>query len=368
MESGNLSNTPDKLEIIATIMSEIHYDAVGVGTYDLQLGDTFSQKTDGKLKVLDASPTAARSAAPYVIKRVDGVKVGIVSFGFVRPGQNDFAVRRSFYGAYKAAREGSDILILLDQGNWANNDWLARNGARFGAPDLVVGGTAKMGLQQEETVGRTHIVPTAYQGRYVGICDVDIVPGQEPKITSRRVLLDAAVPEDPVIAQRVKAAIYPNQGKVVLANNTASQQTNRSTQPPIAPGPYYPSLICRSCHSKYYDDWAASKHGKAIKTLVDEEKMVPECLACHSEKFRRTASNLIDTSGVGGVECASCHMNAIPHGNERINMTAKAKVSPTVCLTCHTKDRSPNYNETTYFSAVGHPSLKNIQTSANPAK
>ena len=368
MESGNLSNTSDKLDIIASVMSEFHYDAVGVGTHDLQLGDAFTRTTDGKLKVLDASPLAAKSAVPYIIKRVGGVKVGIISFGFARSGQNDFVIRKSFYGAYKAAREGSDILILLDQANWASNDWLQRNAARFGAPDLVVGGSMKMGMQQEEMVGKTHVVPTGYQGKYVGVCDVEIVPGQEPKITTRKVLLDAAVPEDPVVAQRVKAALYPNQGKVVLANNPASQQANGSTQPPIAPGPYYPSLACRPCHSKFYDDWAASKHGKAIKTLADETKMVPECLECHSEKFRRTASNLIDTSGAGGVECASCHMNAIPHGNERKNMTVKAKVSPTVCLTCHTKDRSPNYKEATYFSAVSHSLLKDTQTSANPAK
>ncbi|MCL5104983.1 MAG: hypothetical protein M1133_12835 [Armatimonadetes bacterium] len=353
MESGNLSNAPDKLDIIASIMSELHYDAVGLGMYDLQLGDTYYQKIDKKLKVLDAAPGAAKSSMPYMIRNVDGVRVGIISFGGVRPGLDDFAVRRSFYGAYKAARDGSDILILLDQANWTNKDWLERNLNRLGAPDVVIGGAAKMGMLQDEVIGKTHIVPTSYQGKCIGVCDVEVTPGQEPKIATRKITLDTSIVEDPILVDRIRRVLYPNQARVA-SMPVASQGAQKVIQP-VAPGQYYPSIVCRTCHSTQYDDWAKTKHAKAIKTLADEGKMVSECLTCHSEKYRRSGSLLIDTSGPGGVDCATCHMNAIPHGAERKNVTGRTKVAPMVCLECHTKDRSPNYNPQTYFPMVTHP-------------
>ena len=37
---------------------------------------------------------------------------------------------------------------------------------------------------------------------------------------------------------------------------------------------------------------------------------------------------------------------------ERRNAPLKVPVSKSVCLTCHTKDRSPDYNVKTYFPKV----------------
>lgn len=341
-----------------TMLAEMKYDALGVGDSDVRMGGNafFTTAQKHKLAVLDASPGAQASAVPYVVKNVGGVRVGIISFGAAQTdaGGSDFDIRKARFATYKTVRDASDVLILLDQSNSATRDWLERNAARLGAPDVVIGGMSRAGLPQAEVIGRTHVVPTGTQGRQVGVVDIEIVRGQDPKVSSHKVVLDQNVPEDEDMARRIKEAI--------------SSDPSISSQAPVPGGavsipeampsstPYYPSRLCKSCHVKEYDQWASTAHAHAIKTLVDAKRATPECLKCHSEQYLRTDRVTIPNDGIGGVECSSCHMASLPHGMERRNATARTKVDPKSCLTCHTKERSPKYDEKTYFPRVVHGS------------
>ncbi|MGC8861970.1 MAG: multiheme c-type cytochrome [Armatimonadota bacterium] len=357
VESGNLSNMPDRVGLIASVLKGLGYDAVGVGETDVRTcGEEFFKKTaENKLTVLDAAPQAHPSTVPYLIKNVGGVRVGIISFGFVPPSpdRNVYTLRKALYGAYKTAREQSDILIVLDQANLVDKEWVERNENRLGVPDVVIGGAMRQYPEQGQVIGRTRIVPTSIQGKHVGVVDVELSPGREPVFTVQKIPLEQDVAEDAAIAARVKEFM----SRIAQPPTYTPPQPGGPGQKSTVVGarkPYYHPQLCASCHLKEYQDWETTKHAHAVATLSKEQRLIPECLKCHSEMYRtlERISNVPEEAA--GVECATCHIGSLPHGLERKNVTTRVKVDPKICLECHDKQWSPNYDEKTYMSRISH--------------
>lgn len=359
---------PAKLDIIMSVMSQLKYDAVGLGIADARIGDEFfSKAAANKLPVLDASPVADKTTLPYIVKDVGGIKVGVISFGVLPPNVkvNEYQLRVARFKAYKEVRSKCDVLILLDQANSATAEWLERNGARLGgAPDIVIGGTGRNALAAEQVVGKTHIVPSLPQAKELGVIDLDFVPGQSPTVTAQRIKLDEKFAEDEQIAKRVGEGILAL-GNTVPVPQPVQQNVGVNANPNNGK-PYYSPQLCKACHQKQYEDWALTKHAKAILTLVEKKNTTPECLPCHSERYRAQQTYVAGSNPVAGVECATCHINALPHGLERKEMVERSKVDPKLCLECHTKDRSPTYDVKTYFPNVVHAGTQRTTTAANP--
>lgn len=353
VDSGNFATAANTLDIITSVMADMKYDAVGMGAADIRLGDEFVKTAKkNKLTVLDALSEDDKSTVPYVIKSISGVKVGIVSFNAIPTDStvDQYQRRKAWYSAYKAARTGSDVLIVLDQSNTINKDWLERNGTRLGSPDVVIGGVIKSNIAEPEVIGTTRIVPTSVQAKEIGVVDFEVTPGQTPIFEkARRLALDTAFDEDKVVAKRVGDAILANvqknQARVTL--ETSEVKTSPAST-------YYSPMLCKGCHLKQYEDWKQTKHAHAMKTLTDGKAINPECLSCHSEMYRKTMRTIASADGIGGVECATCHADSLPHGMERREAKVKTKVDPIMCETCHTHDRSPAYNEKIYFPKVAH--------------
>lgn len=372
MESGNIAlpNQPDRLGLVTSLLAEMRYDAVGVGENDLLVSrQFFGEAQKSKLTVIDPRPDAPKTAVPSVIKDVDGVKVGIVSFGGVGSGDtvNEYERRKAMYGAYRTARQASDVLIALDQGNVVTAEWLDRIGKRLGAPDVVVAGARKSGLAQPEIVGKTYICPTGIQGKQMGFVDIEFTRGSDSKLVWSRVDLDENVVEDEMTKAKITASLRPGapaSAQAPLPAAHAASATATSPEPVSRNKLYYSSELCKSCHLKHYEDWAATKHASATKTLMDAGRKIPECLQCHSEQYRRTQIASVPGDGNGGVECAACHADALPHGLERKAVAVKTRVSALGCLECHTKERSAGYDEQVYFPKVSHLSAKAAKTAS----
>lgn len=357
MDSGNLVKSVNELDLTMSVLASAQYDAVGVGETDARVCRQafFEEAAKKGLTILDASGQA-KTAVPYSVKLVDGIKVGMFSFGARAASDaaaDEYESRKTAYLAYKEARAASDILIVLDQARVVDKDWLERNGVRLGAPDIVVGGTTRMSLPKEEVVGKTHIVQTSMQGKLLGVVDVVMEQGKEPVFECRLIPLDEQVPADPAAEKLVKDFIAKTQGGSATHPGNVPNPTVASSSPDR---PYYSSLSCKTCHQKEYDSWQTTRHAHAVETLVSKKRAEPGCLPCHSEMFKRLQRvNLPSQSGgVGGVECASCHMQSLPHGMERRGVTAKTKVSLDTCRVCHTRDRSPNFEESGYLAKVLH--------------
>lgn len=355
VDSGNLTNggDPYKLDIIASAMAKIGYCAVGVGELDARLADLFHSKmAEHKLTVVDTSPAADTRAVPFVLKNVGEVRVGILSFGVAPPNVtvDDMELRKMRFTALRDAREKSDVLVLLDQAGIATKEWLERNGSRMGAPDIVIRGYGSGGHDYEDVAGRTRIMPATFQTKQMGVIDLEVAPAQEAKVKLTRLTLDETFDEDAVIRTSIDEAMKAA-GLQPPAHGTASPGNSSIA---VVQKPVYLPAYCKHCHLKQYEDWEHTKHARALQTLVNEQKTTPECLPCHSERFRATGRFVPPTNGIGGVDCATCHADSLPHGMERKDMAQRAKVRPGICLECHTKERSPDYDEKTFFPRVAH--------------
>ncbi len=365
VESGNLTNMPDRLGLIASILAELGYDAVGVGETDIRTcGEEFYKKAaEAKLTVIDPSPGAPKSAVPYLIKNVAGVRIGIVSFGFgLRlSDQDEYERRKALYSAYTEARRKSDVLIVLDQSNTVTNEWIESNEGRFGAPDIVIGGVMQRTLMEDKVIGKTHIVPTSIQGRDVGVVDLEIIPGQSLKFSVRKMPVDESIAEDTAVKKRVEEFM----GKIRQTPTYARATTEPQVTVGQGSAKYYPPLLCKACHASEYEQWESTKHAKAVATLTAQQRAIPECLKCHSEMFRRLQRLTLTSGAPAGVDCMTCHEKSLPHGLERKESPIRVKVDTKICLECHDKEWSPNYNEKTYLPKISH-GPKPTQTSATP--
>lgn len=331
-------------------MKRLNYAAVGIGPNDAKMGEDFYKRTaPSRLTIVDASPVAHKGVPAYTIRDVGGVRVGVVSFGDLAPGVvvDGMKLRKARYDALKQARAKSDVLILLDQAGVATSDWVEKEAPFIGAPDIVIGGsTTSTVMTDEKVIGRTHLMPILTNARTVGYIDLDIVPGQDPKMALHKALLTDKYAEDPGIARQVAEA----------ADRLAAA-TVASSIKPAARGSskaYYGPQQCKTCHAKEYEDWAKTKHAAALNTLVVSGKTTPDCLQCHSETFRVIGKYVAPESKVGGVDCQTCHYYSLPHGAERKNSESRAMVDHKICLSCHTPAQSPDYKEETFLPKVAH--------------
>lgn len=216
VESGDLASPYvsgqllAKLETAARALRYMDYSAVGVGPMDLISGEGYYQSlASGGIPVVQLDLADHDGAKPYIVDEVDGVKVGIISFGAVPAEERlDLQLLKRRYAAYREARRASDVLVLLDQANVVSEVWLDRIGGRFGCPNIVIGGTSRLFMTEPKQIGQTMIVPTSILGRQVGRVDMDL-EDSEKKMKWSRKELDQSVDEDAEVRNMLKAAEAP---------------------------------------------------------------------------------------------------------------------------------------------------------------
>jgi len=351
VESGDVaylmggSKPTAQLEAVADAFKLMHYTAVGVGPIDIRFGETYYKTfKDRGIPVVHVDVTEHDGVQPYLIKDIAGVKVGIVSFGAVPPDRkDDFDLLKRRYQVFAEARRNCDVLILLDQGSVATDDWLERNANRFGSPDIVVGGGTRILMQAPKQIGQTMVVPTSTQGMYVGRVDVEIV-GTEKKMTYARVEMERTINDEPDVLAMVNA--YMEQQRSAWGRSAAPAVVTAAEA-------FSSYQSCIPCHRSQYEQWKTTRHAAALRTLMDQNKAIPDCLPCHSEAFKRTARIAVNPDQLGGVECASCHSNVLPHGAD-FRKRGDTGAIRAQCPECHTKDRSPDFDPITAYEAVKH--------------
>jgi len=351
VESGDLavsmipSSPTLQLEAVADSLKKMGYTAVGVGPMDIRFGENYYKVLKARgVPIVHADIVEHDGALPYLVKLIDGVKVGVVSFGGVpSERKNSFELIKQRYRAFMEARRSSDVLVLLDQANVATDDWLQRNGTRFGSPDVVIGGATRASVPGSKQVGQTMVVQTNTMGQYVGRIDIDIT-ATERKMTCSRQLLDQSIADDPDVLKIVRE--YYSRGTASVSSGSL---------PGTYTGTFHSYETCTGCHKPEYEQWKTTKHAMALRTLLEKGKAVADCLPCHSEQYKRTMRVVIREGQAGSVECESCHSNVIPHTVDYRRKGDTAAIRGT-CPTCHTKERSPDFDPAAYYKRVEHTS------------
>jgi hypothetical protein len=117
---------------------------------------------------------------------------------------------------------------------------------------------------------------------------------------------------------------------------------------------YVDSLDCAPCHQEIYGQWRASKHGHALRTIVDAGRIQdPECLECHTVGYGERGGfvSRAKTPGLADVGCQSCHLLAVDHPEDATESPADLEAR---CSECHTPLRSPAFSFEGYLPRMGH--------------
>ena len=113
---------------------------------------------------------------------------------------------------------------------------------------------------------------------------------------------------------------------------------------------------CSDCHGVIYEKWKKFKHGHALDTLVNKERLFdPECVTCHTVGMRyvggyRSREKTPDLTHVG---CESCHGPASAHLEDA---SAQYQKIFNACEDCHNHETSPMFEakREIYMSQIRH--------------
>ena len=347
-------------------MKLVGTDAVGLGDRDLKLGLAWLRgeiKHTG-LNVVCANlydkATKKPAVLPYVIKNVNGIKVGII--GVMSDKSDVGPARDSLYlvepsGVVKSAvaelrKKGATVIVLLSQlGKIESEDLVT---AVDGVDALIVGRNVPL-IQTGRMIKNTIACYGGEQGQYVGRTIVNL--GPKNKMTSgenEMFILGPEIPEKKEMADLVRAwedgfnAMMSRKEKEQAATASLSDSTRN------APDHYLGADMCIRCHVAEGEQWKTTHHARAWATLTDRHKdSTPECISCHVVGYKQPGGYGMNSTGavMTNVQCENCHGMGTRHD---AFAAVDQKVSETACLSCHTASTSPDFNFAKFKPYIDH--------------
>lgn len=244
--------------------------------------------------------------------------------------------------ALKAALRGIGPCVIVDMG-----------GSTPEAPQagvLLADGPLVVGLEEK--------------GKSVGVLDLEAAPGGGWRATwtPQPLLPLFADPGQPTRLRQEVAGWFDIYKRQVRAQGLLAMEERRVED---ADEPrYVGSAACASCHEGIYQQWHATPHARALRTLRnDDYAWDPECLVCHVQgpqrdgdgRFTWAASGFVDddtTPHLGGVGCENCHGPGSTHVAAPYDATLwsrsrllRARPQRQDCMACHDLENSVGFSE-----------------------
>lgn len=133
----------------------------------------------------------------------------------------------------------------------------------------------------------------------------------------------------------------------------------------LASSPFAGDAACAQCHTDTHKTYSLSRHAQAMQTLIAKGKHEdPECVVCHSLGSDKEGGfvSIKDSPHFANVQCENCHGPRKEHTlNPSIKPSATAPME--VCVSCHNRQHSPNFNLETYWEKIKHDT---VMSSAEP--
>ncbi|HOJ20988.1 MAG TPA: multiheme c-type cytochrome [Armatimonadota bacterium] len=337
--------------MILRIMGADRYDAVGVGALDLQYAREYAQAAPGQIPLVRALPrddALARLSVDLRVKRLRGRDIGVTSLPPPPEGTGREAYLDAAARALAEMRQRCDFLVLLSQLGLEGDLELARRCGSAG-PHAIIGNMEAATLREPLHVGDTVLLPTGAGGTHVGIAEIVFPAWGRPRI--EHVAVVPAKVEgpnraaDPAIEDTI-ARFYESEQDAFVA-----RIDRRLLAAEMAEGAG-DEQRCGSCHRHAVATWRETAHSRAVDTLIERKRLVPECLTCHSTRYAATG-RFDHAARAGDVDCTGCHPvvsekeSACPEKAARTRGVAS-------CASCHTPAHSPGFNYTSYLSRVNH--------------
>jgi 2',3'-cyclic-nucleotide 2'-phosphodiesterase (5'-nucleotidase family) len=347
-------------------MKVLHTDAVGCSDRELRFGLQYLQaqiKRTG-LPVLSANlflKASKRPALqPYIIKDVNGIKVGI--FGLMSDKADVGPARDSIYVVEPSnvatetikemRRKGATVIVLLSQlGKIESEDLVT---AVDGVDAIMVGRNVPM-IQTGRMIKNTVACYGGEQGQYLGRTILTLGPKNKVVNGSNELfILGPEVGEKKEVADLVRE--FEDGFNAMLARkekeNAASAALADSTK--NAPDHFLGSETCIRCHAPEGEQWKKTAHANAWATLVERRKdSTPDCVPCHVLGYKQPGGYGANTTGANmtNVQCENCHGMGTQHDGFA---AAPHPVQEGTCLTCHTSSTSPEFSFAKFKPYIDH--------------
>jgi 2',3'-cyclic-nucleotide 2'-phosphodiesterase (5'-nucleotidase family) len=360
LDSGNQADDPRRGEVIAQAMQVMGYQGVTVGALDFKLGKAFfeSAQAAGLPLVVSAwrPPSLPGWVKEWLLIEVGGRKVGVVGLTSEGEGRGGEGEEQRLLSLLNRLRREADLVVGLSQLGIERDRRLAR-GAQQSPPliDLLIGNASAEGLGQPEVIGGTWIVPPSTRGQHVGRVDVSFA--SPPRLRWRLIPLDKSLPDEPRVAALV-GKYYAEQAEALLQASEEEEHNSVDVQ-----AAYATAEQCAECHAKAYAMWQQQKHAHAVQTLVAKQRVVGECLKCHSEHYRRTGKLpkglglRVEGSGAAtprhpqptqptpdGVSCSTCHGEGVIHSLTETKQSITRNPGQALCKKCHDKENDDDFD------------------------
>jgi predicted CXXCH cytochrome family protein len=189
------------------------------------------------------------------------------------------------------------------------------------------------------------IIVTGYpKGKRTGVLTLEFDGSKKMTGLTHRWLL---LGEDAIEDARVRRLLKEYDDRV--------SQLLKEDERPVTENSYLGVSKCAECHQLFVESWEKTKHARAFSDLQQVGKSFdPECVICHTVGFGEEGGfySIKATPGLANVQCEVCHGSGRAHLSD-IEKPLKP-VTASVCLTCHTKDRSPDFDYPAYLEKIRH--------------
>ncbi len=129
---------------------------------------------------------------------------------------------------------------------------------------------------------------------------------------------------------------------------------SESVRPP-ASDTYLGAAKCAECHQPFEEIWKKTRHARAFESLehVGKEND-PECIVCHVVGYGEEGGfySMSTTPALANVQCEECH--GLDRGHMEDFSKPMRPVTKKVCLKCHTKENSPDFDYTIHLKKIMH--------------
>lgn len=354
-------------------MSRLGYAAVNVTEHELAVGLETFQAMAGKVDLPFLSgnivwqgdgkpvfaPATVKTLPPGSWRGDTPLRVGILGLCRGNPG---FLMRTSddrrviIQPPLKAAarlvpplRQQSDLVILLTNLTPTEVDALL---AAVPGVDLVLAGNGELVSDNMGSPPRASVVYGGNQGKRLGEVRAFFNRQGLSQLIKRHPFLDMRYPLDPAL----KA--FEDEANLKINDFHREAAVTETTGVPgkiPAHSLFIGAGECRTCHEAAYAAWEKSGHAHAMQTLIEAgQEFNPLCVGCHVTGNRRTNGfrNLKITPQFANVQCEACHDAAGAHLEDPSRPYGQTNENR--CLSCHTKDNSPEFVFPSYWERIRH--------------
>lgn len=351
LDAGNQASEAEAAEVILAVLAKCGYNAVAVGRMDVEVGERYVKAAERyriPLVPPDREKDTPSHVASFKLVVRAGLRVGVSSAGPVlgtngeqRPNSSR-PLCTSIEATLKAMAGRADVAVLLTDHGANNEVRVLAAGSEPRLPLIVV----CLGLREVVERSGVWFVPAPASGDQVVLLTGRQVDGRL-KLTVERIAVTAAEDEDPEARGLIEQYYANRYQEVVIAAALSPPHWDKMASATREE--------CKECHAATVRSVSPHRHGKALLTLKAKERLVPECLTCHSELFRRTKRfHPDDPFAWNGVECATCHGDGILHSQIGTKDTITRKVPEEVCRGCHDKEHDPGFEYEEKLRAIQH--------------